>query len=272
MLRRSIILSCLAVLVLVQFPQTSNAKQSGYCKPSSGGNIHNISYPFRLKGDPKNCGDPRYELACEDDLNLTVLYLNSHKYFVQTINYLNFTIHLVDATIQKNNCSSFPRYSLLMSDFKRRDAYSPYDYRWGRMIKTEVSKSIYSIKCPYRVNSPLYVDAAPCINGTSSKSTTTSFSYLKFGHMNASDLLDSCSIELMVTTSWPVKDEFGLSFSDIRRALFYGFELSWFNIMCKRSCRGKDNYCYLDHASNKAKCYNYGLLESNWLVGIAFGE
>ncbi|KAM7481152.1 hypothetical protein LguiB_005735 [Lonicera macranthoides] len=89
--------------------------------------------------------------------------------------------------------------------------------------------------------------------------------------MKASDLLDSCCIELMVTTSWPVKDEFGLSFSDIRRALLYGFELSWFNVMCKKSCRGKHNYCYLDHSSNKAKCYNYGLFESNWLRAITFG-
>ncbi|KAM7478019.1 hypothetical protein LguiA_026232 [Lonicera macranthoides] len=254
MLRRSILVSCFAMLVLVQFPQTPNGKQNGYCKPSSCGNIHNISYPFRLKGDPENCGDPRYELACEDDLNLMVLY--SRKYFVQAINYLNFTIRLVDSTIKKDNCSSLPLYSLIISDFKRGDAYSPYDYRWGRMIKTEISKPIYSIKCPYRVNSPLYVGAAPCINGTRRNSTTTSFSYLKFGHMNASDLLDSCSIELMVTSSWPVKDESGLSLSDIRDALLYGFELSWFNVLCK-SCSGEYNYCYLDH-SNKGICYSGG--------------
>ncbi|KAM7481163.1 hypothetical protein LguiB_005746 [Lonicera macranthoides] len=92
-------------------------------------------YPFRLKGDPENCGDPRYELACEDDLNLTVLYLNSHKYFVQAINYLNFTIRLVDATIQKDNCSSLPHYSLTMSDFKGGDIYSRYKSRTNHCSK-----------------------------------------------------------------------------------------------------------------------------------------
>ncbi|KAM7481166.1 hypothetical protein LguiB_005749 [Lonicera macranthoides] len=255
MLRRSIILSCFTVLVLVQFPQTSNGKQSGDCKPSSCGNIHNISYPFRLKGDPENCGDPCCELACEDDLNLTVLYVNSHKYFVQSINYPNFTIRLVDATIQEDNCSSLPHYSTPTM----LDIYSYGIYR-GRsstsLSDREISKPIYSIKCPNRVNSPLYVDAAACINGTSSNSTTT-FSYLKFGRMNASDLLDSCSIELTVMTSWPVKDEFNLSFSDIRNALLYGFELSWFSVMCKKSCRGKYNSCDFDDSSNKVKCYDY---------------
>ncbi|KAM7481345.1 hypothetical protein LguiB_005928 [Lonicera macranthoides] len=192
MLRSSILLSCFAMVVLVQFSQTSNGEKNGYCEPSSCDNIHNISYPFQLKGDPENCSDPRYELACEDDLNLTVLYLNSHKYFVQAINYWNLTIRLVDATIQKDNCSSVPRYSLITSDFKAGNAYHPYNLGVGDF---EISKPIYSIKCPYQVNSPLYVDAAPCINGTSSNSTTTSFSYLTFGNMRASNLRDFCSIE-----------------------------------------------------------------------------
>ena len=185
------------------------------------------------------------------------MYLNSHKYFVQAINYLNFTIRLVDATIQKDNCSSLPRYSLIKSNFDGGDVYSPKDY-WGRgtsWTERELSKPIYSIKCPYRVNSPLYVDAAPCINGTSSNSTT--FSYLKFGHMKSLDLRDFCSIELMVMTSWPVKDESNLTFSDIRNALLYGFELSWFNFLCG-SCRDKNNSCYLaDYKDESNYCY-YG--------------
>ncbi|KAM7499756.1 hypothetical protein LguiA_024170 [Lonicera macranthoides] len=37
--------------------------------------------------------------------------------------------------------------------------------------------------------------------------------------MNASDLREFCSIELMVMTSWSDKDESSLSFSDIRNAL-----------------------------------------------------
>ncbi|KAM7504855.1 hypothetical protein LguiB_003759 [Lonicera macranthoides] len=70
--------------------------------------------------------------------------------------------------------------------------------------------------------------------------------------MNASDLREFCSIELMVMTSWSDKDESSLSFSDIRNALLYGFELSWFKVLCK-SCRDKYNSCYCAH-SNKENC------------------
>ncbi|KAL5851267.1 hypothetical protein ACOSQ3_006385 [Xanthoceras sorbifolium] len=38
---------------------------------SSCGDIKNISYPFRLKGDPARCGDHHYELSCQS--NKTIL-------------------------------------------------------------------------------------------------------------------------------------------------------------------------------------------------------
>jgi hypothetical protein len=38
-------------------------------------------------------------------------------YHVQSINYNNFTIRLVDPGIQQSNCSSLPFYSLSRSDF-----------------------------------------------------------------------------------------------------------------------------------------------------------
>ncbi|KAM1263301.1 hypothetical protein ACFXTH_028309 [Malus domestica] len=61
-----------------------------HCAPSSCGIITNISYPFRLKHDPDNCGDQWYNLSCEN--NRTVLYLYSGKYHVQAINYDNYTV------------------------------------------------------------------------------------------------------------------------------------------------------------------------------------
>ncbi|KAG6655697.1 hypothetical protein CIPAW_05G233700 [Carya illinoinensis] len=54
----------ITVLVLIQLlpPASSlNDTHDNYsCVPSSCGNIPNISYPFRLKGNPPNCGDKRY--------------------------------------------------------------------------------------------------------------------------------------------------------------------------------------------------------------------
>nr|DAD29542.1 TPA_asm: hypothetical protein HUJ06_031010 [Nelumbo nucifera] len=77
--------ACLAVAA------EAAAGKHEYCAPSSCGKITNISYPFRLKGDPRlDCGDRRYELSCED--NRTVLYLHDqaslHQWFGGLINLL----------------------------------------------------------------------------------------------------------------------------------------------------------------------------------------
>jgi hypothetical protein len=64
-------LSVLIVVVLVH--QTCSAEDGHQCAPSSCGNIHNISDPFRLQDDPENCGDRNYTLSCENNNTDTVL-------------------------------------------------------------------------------------------------------------------------------------------------------------------------------------------------------
>ena len=65
------VLMAFIALVLVHETCSATAKVNHHCAPSSCGNIHNISFPFRLKNDPENCGDSKYELSCEN--NHTVL-------------------------------------------------------------------------------------------------------------------------------------------------------------------------------------------------------
>ncbi|KAG7980981.1 hypothetical protein I3843_05G209700 [Carya illinoinensis] len=51
----------ITVLVFLQLPPPASSLDDTHdnysCVPSSCGNISNISYPFRLKGDPPKCGD-----------------------------------------------------------------------------------------------------------------------------------------------------------------------------------------------------------------------
>ena len=84
------------------------ASENQPCRPSSCGDNQNISIPFRLKGDLLGCGhpDPAYELVCEN--NRTILY---GKYFVEEINYHNYTIKVIVAGLEKTNCFSLPLYS-----------------------------------------------------------------------------------------------------------------------------------------------------------------
>jgi len=67
----------LLLLVILARHQSCSASKNGTvdCAPSSCGNIHNISYPFRLSTDPNNsCGNKKYELTCEN--NRPGLYFN----------------------------------------------------------------------------------------------------------------------------------------------------------------------------------------------------
>ncbi|KAL6342144.1 hypothetical protein AAG906_038624 [Vitis piasezkii] len=64
-------------------------------------NIRNISYPFRLKGDPPSCSYPEYGLFYEN--NRTVINLHGGKYLVTQINYHNYTIRVVDPGRKKDN-------------------------------------------------------------------------------------------------------------------------------------------------------------------------
>ncbi|KAM1157719.1 hypothetical protein ACFX1X_028603 [Malus domestica] len=223
------------------------------CAPSSCGIIPNISYPFRLNNDPDNCGDQRYNLSCEN--NRTVLYFYSGKYYVQAINYDNYTIRVVDANLREGDCSSMPRYSLAVYNFR-----SPYPYNFCQRTKKrigkfdvldciELSKPVIFMSCETQVNSPLYVDTSPCTNLMSSLSGHV---FVKIGHLNASDMRDLCRIDLTVATSWPGANDTNITYVDIHKELVYGFELSW--LQGKSRDYSWRSTCYIDSDTGKAAC------------------
>ncbi|KAK9912506.1 hypothetical protein M0R45_036368 [Rubus argutus] len=240
MIRRSLPIPVrfIVPVVLGLFYVACHAKDH-HCEPSSCGDIRNISYPFRLTDDPDKCGVLRYNLSCEN--NLTVLHLYSGKYYVRAINYENYTIRVMDANVREDNCTSIPRYSLASYNFSYEDPYSMF---LKRAIQTSrerlhLSKAIIFISCETQlVNSPRYVDTAPCIDAASRHS------FVIIGSLKVSDLRDSCRIELMVlTSSWIGTNS---SYIDIHNMLLYGFELSWAQILD----------CYVDIDTNKVRCYD----------------
>uniref|UniRef100_A0A2C9VZG0 Protein kinase domain-containing protein n=2 Tax=Manihot esculenta TaxID=3983 RepID=A0A2C9VZG0_MANES len=227
--------------------QTCNGRDSSHCAASCGNN-HNISYPFRLQTDPKNCGHHRYELSCQN--NLTVLNLNGGRYYVQSIDYDNFTIRLVDAGVHPDNCSSIPRFPFIYDLSK---SYSTYIYRWSESEeykRADLSQQIMFIKCQNPVKSPPYVETAPCLNS----------SYVNIGDMKANDLMELCSVEMLsLFPLFPAKKN--MSFLEIHRQLAFGFQLSWHNIHCGQC----DGGCYLD-SRKRLRC----MYRSMCLVARAF--
>ncbi|KAJ1439196.1 Wall-associated receptor kinase, galacturonan-binding domain [Sesbania bispinosa] len=224
------------------------------CSASSCGKITNISYPFRLKDDPETCGDKRYELVCEK--NRTVLYLFWGKYYVQAINYKNYTIRLVDPAIQEADFLSTPRYSLSASNFTGSYVYSynedPYqvpDPFWYVYV-------MY-LNCSNPVkDDPRYVDTAPYL-----KWNSKGHIYAFAGNLRPRDLKVDCSAKMVAPTSlfnytsyWAWRrQKKTFSYAEIYRMLVYGFDVSWITIACEDlSCDYR--YCRFSQTTENLEC------------------
>ncbi|XP_061360098.1 rust resistance kinase Lr10-like [Gastrolobium bilobum] len=236
----SLIYGCwiVVVLIVVLPHQTCPEKVPQSCFASCG-KIANITYPFRVKGDPEECGVKRYELDCVN--NVTVVKLYSGEYYVESINYNNYTIRLVDPNIEPTNCSSLPRYFLYPSNFSDYYGYSisrslqnldVYPYQFG---PTEFGGLIFKqVIYMYCTNPPsddaYYVDTASCLN---------QHIYAIVGDLELGRLKPQCRVKLVTLTSfWDTeyananRHVDNVSYIDIHRALQYGFEVSWLQFCC----------------------------------------
>ncbi|XP_042032130.1 LEAF RUST 10 DISEASE-RESISTANCE LOCUS RECEPTOR-LIKE PROTEIN KINASE-like 2.3 isoform X2 [Salvia splendens] len=227
----------LIVLLLHLFP-CYDAK----CSPSACGILSNISYPFRLNDDPKNCGDRRFELRCEN--NVTYISLNSQNYYVKAINYHNSTIRLVDASVANDDICSFPTASAYAYNFTT--SRNPFHFFLHNphhlpfIIPMSISTTINPINfvsCPNPLkNSSLFTD----VSSHCASSTLPKYAYIKIGHSNASEVPHLCTLHLILMTSWPeFKDLGNVSLSEIHQSLLYGFEL----VFCPW-CKARTNKFY----------------------------
>ncbi|XP_059455601.1 uncharacterized protein LOC132185794 [Corylus avellana] len=281
------------IVVLVLVHEACSANNSHYqCPASSCGNIHNIRYPFRLNGiDPPNCGDQRYNLSCEN--NQAVLYLYDGRYYVQEIDYHNYTIRLVDSGIQKDNDSFIPRYSLGPTNFSSGDPYAPYHpysincnsceanlYSYCSLSLPNLyqnQKYMVFVNCERKVEPPLYLDISSCFkNGgvvyssNSFLSHSKRYTYVIAGTtwpaycfpedqiMSTWDLEESCQIEQMYLStsrvSCPNNSDGYFRCTDFHDAVVSGFMLSWFQVACHNSTP-RDDYCNIkDDANYPVRC------------------
>ncbi|CAL2240148.1 unnamed protein product [Prunus armeniaca] len=184
----------------------------GKCIPSTCGNIQNITSPFQLAKDPNpspctNSDYHHYNLYCEN--NLTVLTANGGNYYVQAINYDNFTIRVVDPGFRNNDFSSIPRYS-----------FSIYNISYFKCEKTFLNLELASSSTPVT-----FFKCEKIVNS----SVMRTYNYVEQGNITASDMEDGCRIEWMtlMSKSFLYGKDRNLSYHDIHRALGYGFELQF---------------------------------------------
>jgi len=226
-----------------------------YCPTSSCGTIRNIKHPFRLQNDPANCGDPRYELSCEN--NITTLTLFSGKYYVKSINYRNYSMRVVDPGIQEGDCSSIPRYFLTAANFT--SSYNsnyhgdPFELGNGQSLVEHV---IY-LNCSNQVkNNPTYVDTSPCrIN-----SANNSYVYAIDGDFSVGELNVGCRMKIVTISSAPALISLEklqpFPYKEIHRFLSYGFELSWMRRGCEDFCDNNERNWFMDYNAGYLVCQN----------------
>ncbi|KAI5568369.1 hypothetical protein BDE02_12G010600 [Populus trichocarpa] len=211
-----VLLCAVFFVVLLINHEPCAAKTNHLCEhPSSCGHLTNISYPFRLQGDPENCGDPSYQLTCEN--NRAILSLYSGKYYVKEINYKYSTIRIADVGLQEDNCSTLPLYHLSENNFTKTYFY------------------VARILC-----SPLYISALIL-------SSKKAYRYVVSGDMKASEVGDSCPVDLLVMAT-PLDNKRSLSYIDIHKILVNGLTLEWDTIYC-RECKAQ-GFCLLDNTTH----------------------
>ncbi|KAF7806753.1 LEAF RUST 10 DISEASE-RESISTANCE LOCUS RECEPTOR-LIKE PROTEIN KINASE-like 2.1 [Senna tora] len=232
------------ILVLLTLLYGVSCKAEANCVASRCGVIANISHPFRLRNDPSQCGESRFELTCKDNTTL-LLPLYSGTYRVLGINYDNFTVRLIDTGIQPRNISSLPRYFLSRSNFSDSydseigsddiDPYGPTQYP-----DEAVFRHVIYLNCSDPVRDDArYVDTSPYgLNWDERGDSSKGFVYAVVGDLAVKDLKPQCRLKFVATasSSWlgsgDERHGASLSYGDIHEAMSFGFEVSWW----KRAC------------------------------------
>ncbi|KAK8368435.1 hypothetical protein V6Z12_A01G040200 [Gossypium hirsutum] len=227
-------LSFMKSLALLRHPFDQEDCGSTFC-----GNL-NISYPFRLKNQPPQCGWHDLELECENN-NHTTLVLREGKFSVQNIFYENETIQVVDSSLDKDDCNSLPLSSVYF-DYSDGYIFSPHYYTSSSFLdsisshyyyntyssynnKRESQPSImYIVNCTKRIRSSQYIDASRCTTKSNTSSPPTSFFYF-LDENTVLNLNQACTVEAVVPIM--VKKISGMSTLTIYNKLSEGFYLSW---------------------------------------------
>ncbi|KAK5844269.1 hypothetical protein PVK06_000405 [Gossypium arboreum] len=189
-------------LFVILFPGVCLARQliNQDCGSTFCGNL-NISFPFRLKNQPPQCGLYDFELECENN-NSTTVVARKGKFFVQQIFYENYTIQMVDTSLDTDDCNSLPLSSLY------------YNYY------------MYVVNCTEPINSSLYIEASRCTTkSNTSSSLPTSHFYFLDAKTRPSDFNQACTIEAEAPIM--VENITGMSTPDIYKKLLEGVWVKW---------------------------------------------
>ncbi|URE47399.1 STYKc [Musa troglodytarum] len=150
----------LLLLLLLTTAELCSSQRNKSCPHSSCGGVK-IRYPFRLRGDPRECGVNQSELVCEG--KDAVLYRGSDRYFVTDISYKRQRCRLLYAGFVTGTCRHPPRVPFPAMDFD--------SVLWPVIYYDTIGDSATNwasfMNCTQEIQSPEYV-AVPCLSGNNS--------------------------------------------------------------------------------------------------------
>ncbi|KAK8312459.1 hypothetical protein V6Z12_D01G043600 [Gossypium hirsutum] len=144
-------------LFVILFPAVCFARSliNQDCGSTFCGNL-NISFPFRLKNQPPHCGHYGFEFECENN-NRTTLVGRGGKFSVQQIIYENYTIRMVDASLDTDDCNSLPLTSASCCTIKSNTSSSlPTFYFY--FLNGNTHPSDINQACTIKAEVPIMID------------------------------------------------------------------------------------------------------------------
>lgn len=184
---------------------------------SSCGEIQNISYPFRLKTDPTNCGDLGYELSCVN--NKTILRFQEGNYFIKKINYTVNLIRVVDIKFANVN-----RSCNLPSGHIQSESELDVDFYYHGTVNHSY---VAFLNCSENITLPNFI-RVPCF------SRNDSFVYAMHYDSYLNEKINNLSCKTISVT--PVDniedDQKPASYDDVLMLLRSGFDLRW-SVECR---------------------------------------
>ncbi|XP_051138032.1 uncharacterized protein LOC127256206 isoform X2 [Andrographis paniculata] len=242
--RTLLLLAFLSLPILLLTSHAQKPHNTSLCTTSSCGTT-TITYPFRLRSDPPDCGFPDPFFALECHTNSPIITIGSQHYNVQAITYGNYSIRLTDPGITPGNYSTCPTYPSL-------------DY--GNSSQYMTSVYIYNIyfafiTCSRPVNNPAYVANPSCGNATAFPNASQVYGYVA-ENVNAYNNLDkSCVVDKEVHASSATPFEVRTyPYSTIHDFLSHGFEFSWYQVYCG-DCNPANGRCSVENG--KVRCRHY---------------
>ncbi|KAK6281188.1 PREDICTED: LEAF RUST 10 DISEASE-RESISTANCE LOCUS RECEPTOR-LIKE PROTEIN KINASE-like 2.4 [Theobroma cacao] len=217
--------SALFSLLIFLFINATEARKNPQLCSSSCGDIHDISYPFRLKEDPDGCGDPDFQLSCKN--NKTILNFHGGFYYVKRISYDERTIRVADVNLANGSCG-LPNRSLSIQEVQM-------DARYPGLVNYNYSYALNFVRCSNNI-SDLANSRVPCLSGNTSLVYVNITGYPLFSN----DVPKSCEVISTVPAFYEITVK-NLSYETALKMQESGFDMRW-SVEC-RDCRAKGRGC-----------------------------